>query len=116
VLVLARFGDAVKASISRLHEVVIEVAPADLLSVATTLRDRGSIRHYGVSNFDSADLDAHMGEYSDAIIRFHAAIIATADRPAADLDALARVIEGITIRPTFALNFSSISIGRCLMM
>ncbi|RDJ27379.1 GntR family transcriptional regulator [Bosea caraganae] len=32
--------------------------------------------HKLVDTFDSADLDAHMGEYSDANIRFHAAIIA----------------------------------------
>lgn len=32
--------------------------------------------HGLVDTFDSADLDAHMGEYSDANIRFHAAIIA----------------------------------------
>ncbi|KPH79512.1 GntR family transcriptional regulator [Bosea vaviloviae] len=32
--------------------------------------------HRLVDTFDSADLDSHMGEYSDANIRFHAAIIA----------------------------------------
>ncbi|TCR63613.1 GntR family transcriptional regulator [Bosea sp. BK604] len=31
--------------------------------------------HGLVDTFDSADIDAHMGEYSDANIRFHAAII-----------------------------------------